>query len=102
VRPIATKQTPIRSPLNYALGTKARVRILRVLTREPGGPFSVAQLAQLTGVTAQGVRKSIEGLEAVGVVRRIGGGKNHRYELRAEEKLVEPILKLFEAEDDVT
>ena len=98
MRPVASKQNPLRNPLNVLLGTEAHVRLLRVLANETDGPLTAPDAAGRSGLTIRGARKALNRLLESGIVVRVGGGRKHQYELNRSDKLVKAVLKLFQAE----
>ena len=100
MRPIASDQNLLRNPLNEILGTKAHVRLLRVLSNEVDGPLTAPDAAERAGLTIPGTHKALKRLLQSGFVFRVGGGRKHQYELRRSDKLVKAVLKLFQFEKE--
>ena len=100
MRPVASQQNPLRSPLNVLLGTEAHVRLLRVLANETDGPLTAPDAAGRSGLTIRGTRKALNRLLESGIVVRVGGSRKHQYELRRSDELVKALLKLFQSEED--
>lgn len=100
MRPIAFDQDPLRHPLNELFGTRAHVRLLRVMANEVDGPLSSSDVAKRAGLTVPGAQKALERLYRSGFVSRVGGGRKHQYEIRRSGMLMQIALKLFEAEKD--
>ena len=98
MRPIASEQNPLRYPLNEILGTRAHVRLLRVMASEVEGPLTASDLAKRAGLTAPGAHKALADLLKSGFVSRVGGGRGHQYEIRRSDRLMQIILELFQAE----
>lgn len=98
MRPIVTKQNTLRYPLNELLGTAAHVRLLRVLANEVDGPLTASDAAKRAGLTTRGAQKALRRLLQSGYVLRVGGGRKHQYGLRSSDRLVQVVLKLFQAE----
>ncbi len=100
MRPIVSKQNTLRYPLNELLGTAAHVRLLRVLANEVDGPLTASDAANRAGLTTPGAQKALKRLLRSGFVLSIGGGRKHQYGLRSSDRLVQFVLKLFQAEKD--
>ena len=49
MRPIVSEQDPLRYPLNELLGTRAHVRLLRVMANEVDGPLTASEVAKRAG-----------------------------------------------------
>jgi DNA-binding Lrp family transcriptional regulator len=97
MRPIASKQSFIRYPLNHLLGTAASVRLLRVLADEVVGPISASDAAERTGLTESGARRALDHLAKTGFVVRVGGGRSQQFALK-EDALNQDMIALFRAE----
>lgn len=100
MRPIASEQNPIRYPLNELLGTRAHVRLLRVMANEVYGPLSASDVAKRAGLTVPGAQKALRKLFRSGFVSRVGGGQKHQYEIHSSDRLMKVVLELFQAEKD--
>lgn len=100
MRPIANEQDPLRYPLNELLGTRAHVRLLRVMANEVDGPLIVSDVAKRAGLTVPGAQKALERLFRSGFIFRVGGGRKHQYEIHRSDRLMQTTLKLFQAEKD--
>jgi predicted transcriptional regulator len=98
MRPIASEQDPLRYPLNELLGTRANVRLLRVMANEVEGPLTAADVAKRAGLTVPGAQKALEKLLRSGFVSRVGGGRKHQYEIRLSDRLMQIVVELFQAE----
>lgn len=96
--PIATEQDHVRHPLNTLLGTKANVRLLRLLAEEIDGSIGAPDAADQTGLTAAGARRALKSLTRTGVVRQLGGGRSQRFTLDREHELAPAIAQLFRLE----
>lgn len=97
MRPPAEPQDPLRTPLNHALGSEGRVRVLRVLAfaQEPIGRTTVARRAELD---PSGVRRTLDQLSEMGLVEAIGSGRNQSVRLRDRHPLSSAIRSLYEEE----
>jgi len=100
VRPIVSKQDALRYPLNELLGTRAHVRLLRVMANEVDGPLTVSDVAKRAGLTLPGAQKALGRLFRSGFISRVGGGRNHQYEIRRLDRLMQITVELFQAEKD--
>ena len=100
MRPIVCKQDPLRYPLNELFGTRAHVRLLRVMANEVDGPLSVSDVADRAGLTVPGAQKALEKLFKAGFISRVGGGRKRQYEILSSDKLMQITLALFQAERD--
>ena len=100
MRPIASEQDPLRHPLNEILGTRAHVRLLRVMANEVEGPLTAGDVAKRAGLTVPGAKKALEKLWQSGGVSRVGGGRKHQYEIRRSDRLMQIVVELFQAEKE--
>ena len=100
MRPIVSKQDTLRYPLNELLGTRAHVRLLRVMANEVDGPLTASDVAKRAGLTVPGAQKALGRLFRSGFISRVGGGRNHQYEIRCSDRLMQITLDLFQAEKD--
>ena len=100
MRPIVSEQDPLRYPLNELLGTRAHVRLLRVMANEVDGPLTASEVAKRAGLTVPGAQKALERLFRSGFISRVGGGRKHQYEIRYSDRIMQITLKLFQAEKD--
>jgi len=98
MRPIASAQDPLRYPLNDILGTRAQVRLLRVMATEVEGPLTVVDVAKRSGLTVPGAQKALEKLLRSGFVSRVGGGRKHQYEIRRADRIIQLAIELFHEE----
>ncbi|MGA8179427.1 MAG: winged helix-turn-helix domain-containing protein [Desulfobacterales bacterium] len=98
MRPIASEQDPIKYPLNELIGTRAHVRLLRVMANEVEGPLTAVDVAKRAGLTVPGAQKALGTLLRSGFVSRVGGGRRHQYEIRREDRLMQIIVALFQEE----
>jgi predicted transcriptional regulator len=98
MRPIASEQDPIKYPLNELIGTRAHVRLLRVMVNEVEGPLAAADVAKRAGLTVPGAQKALGKLLRSGFISRVGGGRKHQYEIRSSDHLMQIIIEMFQAE----
>ncbi len=100
MRPIVSEQNPLRYPLNELFGTRAHVRLLRVMANEVDGPLTTSDVAKRAGLTVPGAQKALERLLRSGFISRVGGGRKHQYEIRCSDKLMQITLELFQVENE--
>ena len=100
MRPIASGQNKFQYPLNELLGTRANVRILRVMANEVEGPLTAPDVAKRAGLTVPGAQKALNRLYRAGFLSRVGGGRRHQYEIYHSDQLMQTTLELFKAEKD--
>jgi DNA-binding Lrp family transcriptional regulator len=100
MRPIVSEQNPLRYPLNELFGTRAHVRLLRVMANEVDGPLSASDVAKRAGLTVPGALKALERLLRSGFISRVGGGRKHQYEIRSSDRLMQTTLELFQVENE--
>ena len=100
MRPIVSIQDTLRYPLNELLGTRAHVRLLRVMASEVEGPLTASDAAKRAGLTLPGAQKAIERLFRSGFISRVGGGRKHQYAIRSSDRLMKNIINLFRAEKE--
>jgi hypothetical protein len=98
MQPIAKPQDFTRTPLNDLLGTKANVRLLRLLANEVSGPIGVPEAAEQVGLTEAGARRSLRRLAKTGFVELIGGGRAQKFRIRDSDQLSLQLRELFRAE----
>jgi len=87
----------LRFPLDSLLGRAGNLRVLRLLILAPA-PQSVSQLAQATGLTAQGIRNVLEGFVSLGLAQVAGSGRSQVYSVNESHELMELVRPLFKAE----
>jgi DNA-binding Lrp family transcriptional regulator len=98
MRPIASEQDPLRYPLNEIFGTRAHVRLLRVMAVEVDGPLTAADIARRAGLTVPGTHKALGKLLRSGFISRVGGGRKCQYEIRRSDRLIQTAIELFQSE----
>jgi predicted nucleotidyltransferase len=84
--------------LDKALGTKTKVKALRVLFRFPGKDFTTRELSKLVGVSHTGVLKALKELEEMNVVDIGTHGRAYVVRLNNESFLIQPLRYLFDLE----
>lgn len=97
MRPTATKQSALRTPLNHVLATEANVRVVRTLSLADV-PLSRGELARETALHVRGIPAVLENLENLGVVESIGRGHSRPVRLRQAHPLWAHIRALFHEE----
>jgi DNA-binding Lrp family transcriptional regulator len=100
MRPIAKAQDALRFPLNDLLGTRATVRLLRLLAWEASEPVGAPEAAERTGVTEAGARRALRRLAETGLVEHLGGGRAQRFRLREADPLAVQVRNLFRLESE--
>ena len=100
MRPIVSEQDFLRYPLNELFGTRAHVRLLRVMANQVDGPLAASDAAKRAGLTVPGAQKALGRLLRSGFISRVGGGRKHQYEIRFSDRLMQIVLALFQAEKD--
>lgn len=100
MRPIVLEQDFLRYPLNELFGTRAHVRLLRVMANEVDGPLAVSDAAKRAGLTVPGAQKAFNKLLRAGFISRVGGGRKHQYQIKFSDRLMQVALTLFQAEKD--
>ena len=98
MRRVSIPRSAVTFPLNRILSTEGKVRLLRVLARNPGA-LGVSDLARQTGLTDRGTRIALTSLEPTGIVELQGGGTASRVSFRVEHPLAESLVALFRAEE---
>ena len=86
-------------PLDEVLGTRALVRVVRVLAAH-GGSLAVADIARRAKLTLPSVRTALRRLVDLEVATGIGVGRSMVASLRSEHPLVPSLIGLFEAEQE--
>lgn len=99
MQPIAIPQDAVRTPLNEVFGTKANVRLLRLLAHEVAGPIGAPDAAEQVGLTEAGARRALRRLARTGFVEVVGGGRTQLFRLRESDALARQIRELFQAEE---
>ncbi len=81
------------SEYEKALGSRAAMRILRLLSTYPDSEMTLYRVAAVTGVKKRTVRAHLSELVRLGLVERVGEGPiTYRFDLK--NKTAEP-LRLF-------
>lgn len=93
----STAQSYLRFPLTRLLGNGGNIRVLRAMMSY-GAPLSVVQLARDTGLTRQGVRLVLEGLEAQGLVTALGLPRSQLFSVVSDHPFAAALTTMFEQE----
>ena len=102
MRPISNSQNFIKHPLSKILGGgEASIRVIRVLCEFSNQHLSLTTLSQKTGLSLNGVKRTIEELEDLGIVLRAGTGSRCLYSLRQAHPLAEVLTQLFVGEQSL-
>jgi DNA-binding transcriptional ArsR family regulator len=96
-----------RQPLEDIFRTATRVKVLRLLTRNPEMVFTGREIARNIGVANSNVSRALSGLEKIGVLHSMAKGRSLLYRLNTRHILCETVLgNLFQEEagnlNDVT
>lgn len=86
-------------PLDEVLGTRALVRVVRVLAAH-GGSLAVADIARRSKLTLPSVRAALRHLLDQEVATAIGAGRSMVCGLRLDHPLVPALVSLFSAEQE--
>jgi predicted nucleotidyltransferase len=93
MQPLAA-QSHLRFPLTRLLANGGAVRVLRSLCLF-GGPLSVSQLAQETGMTPQGIRLTLDALVGQQIITVLGQGRANLYEMDIRHPMASSLKTLF-------
>src|SRR6478752_7259079 len=97
MRPPKEHQNRLVHPLNEIFGTKANVRILRVLALQ-NTLLTAGELAKRAMLSRSSIYPPLHELERVGVVEFIGAGERKLVQLRGDYPLSRTLKELFRAE----
>lgn len=90
-----------RQPLDDLFRTATRVKVLRLLARNPEMIFTGREIARSIRVASSNVSLALAGLEEIGVIRSVAKGRSLLYRLNTRHILYERLLRvLFEKEVD--
>ena len=81
-----------RQPLDEILGNATRVKILRLLARNPEMVFTGREVARNIGVANSNVSRALAGLEKSGVLHSMAKGRSLLYRLNTRHILAERLL----------
>jgi predicted nucleotidyltransferase len=88
---------PVREPLSYILGTRAKVGCLRILSAI-ADPISQREVARRAGVQHRSARVAMDELVALGLVHRLEGGRDFLVSLNPHHHLTAALRELFRVE----
>lgn len=88
---------PLRAPLDYLLGTRSRVAVLRVLAAQ-GAPASQREVGRRSGVQVRSAQQALDLFVALGVASRVVGGRDYLVSLNRRHRLAREVAALFDAE----
>ncbi len=91
----------LHNPLDQLLSTGGKVRVLRVLLRDPGRGWTGRGLAAAARVSTPQSIASLRDLEGAGVVQRRVVGRAHEWRLIQENALVGTLTGLYATERDL-
>ncbi|MGA3168113.1 MAG: MarR family transcriptional regulator [Terriglobia bacterium] len=88
-----------RQPLDDVFRTATRVKVLRLLARNPEMIFTGREIARNIGVASSNVSRALSGLEKIGVLHWVAKGRSLLYGLNTRHILCERLLRdLFKEE----
>jgi predicted nucleotidyltransferase/predicted transcriptional regulator len=87
----------VREPLSYALGTRAKVACLRVLSLVDG-PLTQREVARRAHLQHRSAQLALDELVALGVVSRVEGGRDFLVRLNSRHRLAASLAGAFHAE----
>lgn len=90
-------QSFLRCPLTWLLASGGHVRVLRALLHH-GGAQSATQLAADCGMSAKGVRNTLDALVAQGVVQVLGPANGRLFAPAMQQPLMAALAQLFSTE----
>jgi len=93
----ATAQSYLRFPLTRLLGNGGNIRVLRAMMSY-GAPLSAVQLSRDTGLTRQGVRLVLQGLETQGLVTAHGVPRSQLFSVVSDHPFTAALTTMFEQE----
>jgi len=93
--PIFLRGDEVAAAVEAALGSRARVRMMRLFSKYPGREFTKYRICRATGMDVETVGRNLRGLEAVGLVVRRGEAPV-RYALNGASGLARAVGELFQ------
>lgn len=96
MRPTAIQPSLLNQPFNQLLGTRASVRIFRVLS-QARAPLARAEVARRAQLNDAGVRRTLDTLVDSGIVESVATG-TQAVRLKRDHPLARPLISLFDAE----
>ncbi len=97
MRPLSTKQNPLRYPLNELLGRESNVRILRYLATV-SEPVGIRDISGATGITVAGVSRALVSLVKTTFVVQTGTKRQKQFSIRENDGLKPALFALFTRE----
>lgn len=94
---LPSTKSAIRNPVDYILGTRAAVSVLRALSTAQV-PLSQSELARRAELHLRGLPATLAALEAVGVISYAGRGRTRQVQLHHQHPFVQELRHLFQAE----
>lgn len=91
-------RSTLHFPLTEILGSRASLQVVRELHRH-GGAMSVTLIVGHTGLSKRSVQLSLDKLDVMRVIDRLGTGRSVLYKMRADYPLFAPMAHLFKAEE---
>jgi predicted nucleotidyltransferase len=88
----------LHNPLDDILSSTGKIRVLRVLFREPETARTGREVAGFSGVSVPQAIACLQDLENAGVVQRRVVGKAHEWKLVTENALIAPLAAIFASE----
>ncbi|MGA2384123.1 MAG: nucleotidyltransferase domain-containing protein [Gemmatimonadales bacterium] len=98
--PIPRVAGPLRAPLAYALGTPAKVAMLRLLAAG-GEPISQREAARRARIQVRSAQRALDDLVALGLVSRLVGGRDHLVRVNRDHRLAGALVEVFQREADL-
>ena len=89
----------IHEPLSAALGTRAKVAVLRILWRA-STPIAYREVVRRSGMAYGSIDLALGELTATGLVLEMAGGRERRVRLGTGHRLGAAISNLFQVESD--
>jgi len=97
--PKTTATAVLHEPLSAILGTRAKVAVLRLLSRS-GVAIPHREVARRSGMAYRSIALALADLIAAGVVAEVPGGRERRVELATGHRLTAAIASVLRAESD--
>lgn len=94
---MASAKSALRCPLDHLLGTRANVRVLRVVARH-GGALSTSQIAGASGLPARTARLATVNLERQTVLKAHGTERARVFSIDPHHPLAATLEQLFASE----
>jgi len=85
--------------LEMLLGSRVKVKILRTLCRHSGKEFTIRELAEFLDISHTGIRKALDDLYRMNIIRVKVIGKSHTIAINTDSYAAELAENLFRMED---